>query len=67
MLNVTFNNIQLKGASGYTISVKYHETLEEIVNIFNEQMGKSIKKVYNQYGQELPLTYRVQKTGLEIY
>ena len=67
MLEIVFHNIQLKGATGYSLSVKYFETLQNILEQFNEQMGKSVKKLYNKYGQELPLSYRIQKTGLEVY
>lgn len=49
------------------VYIKYFDYLSDVLQKFNEQYNKDIGKIYNQYGQELPLTYRVQKTGLEVY
>lgn len=50
-----------------TVYIKYFATLAETLMIFNEQTHRSVEKLYNQYGQLIPLTYNVQKTGLEVY
>lgn len=50
-----------------TVYIKYFATLAEALEIFNEQTRLGIEKLYNEYGQVIPLTYNVQKTGLEVY
>lgn len=67
MLQITFHNLQFQEVPGYALYVKYFASLQEIIDLFNQQMGKSVRKLYNQYGQELPLTYKLQKTGLDVY
>ena len=47
--------------------IKYFEYLSIVLEKFNETHNKNISKLFNQYGQEIPLVYRVQKTGLETF
>lgn len=30
-------------------------------------MNQMVTKVYNQYGQDIPLTYKIQKTNLDLF
>lgn len=67
MLKVIFYNLNHTEAANYEIYVPYWRTLEQILEIFNEQTGKDVEKVYNSFGQAIPLNYRIQKTNLELY
>lgn len=57
------------------VRIKYFEPLTMAVEKFNEiyacnrlkDPAPEISKVYNQYGQDLPLTYRIQKTNLDLF
>lgn len=49
------------------IRFKYFNPLEDALEKFNDVHDQNISKVYNRYGQEIPLTYRVQKTNLELF
>jgi len=51
------------------IYINYFETLESAITKFNEikKPKSNLTKLYNQYGQEIPLNYNVQKTGLKVY
>lgn len=56
------------------IRVKYFEPLTTAVDKFNDiynhpsmKPPTHITKVYNQYGQDIPLTYKIQKTNLELF
>jgi hypothetical protein len=49
------------------IYLKYFDTLEQALEKFNQIHNKNITELFNQYGQKIPLTYRVQKTGLCLY
>lgn len=50
-----------------TIYIKYFATLAEALESFNEQTRRDISVLYNEFGQVIPLTYNIQKTGLEVY
>lgn len=49
------------------IYIKYFEYLSDVLEKFNTFQKMKITKLYNQYGQEIPLTYRIQKTGLTVF
>lgn len=49
------------------ISFRYFDTLQQAIEKFNDIYKKNITEVFNQFGQKIPLTYRVQKTGLNLY
>lgn len=54
------------------VNVKYFETLENTLTRFNELYRQTadqddVEEVFNQYGQKIPLVYRIQKTGLKVY
>lgn len=47
--------------------IKYFDYLSNVLENFNNKHNKDLNRLYNQYGQEIPLIYRVQKTGLDVY
>jgi len=49
------------------IRFKYFNPLEDALEKFNDIHDKNISKIYNRYGQEIPLTYRIQKTNFELF
>lgn len=76
MVTVIFyqKDIPIEGQRPKEISVKYFEQLTVALDKFNQIYDHptmnpriNISKVYNQYGQEIPLTYKVQKTNLELF
>jgi len=71
-------DIPIEQRKSLDISVKYFETLQQALNNFNRsykrnyiesvnQNSKYITELFNQYGQKIPLTYHIQKTGLCLY
>jgi len=50
-----------------SVFVKYFVTLAEALSIFNQQFRMNINILYNEFGQVIPLTYNIQKTGLIVY
>lgn len=62
---------QTDSAKSLEVNIKYFESLENTLiklnQIYSQKLGEEIEEVYNQYGQKIPLTYRVQKTGLKVY
>ena len=49
------------------IHIKYFESLHVVLEKFNTTYNKNITELFNQFGQQIPLTYRIQKTGLHLY
>jgi len=52
------------------IRTNYFEPLNSVLEKFNNHHNKTnspISKLYNKYGQEIPLTYQIQKTNLDVY
>jgi len=53
------------------VRINYFETLASVLEKFNQQqynkLGFRVTKLYNKYGQEIPLTYHVQKNNLDVY
>ena len=54
---------------------RYFDPLTVAIDKFNdlfvdserEGSAPEISKLYNRYGQEIPLNYRVQRTNLELF
>jgi hypothetical protein len=51
----------------YQITVRYFMPLTDALDNFEEKVGWRIDKLYNIYGQEVPLTYKVQKSNIDFY
>jgi hypothetical protein len=49
------------------LSFRYFDTLKEALEKFNNIHNKNVTELFNQFGQKIPLTYHVQKTGLTLY
>lgn len=67
-------DIPIEGQRPKELNVNYYEQLITILDKFNKIYNHPamnppiyITKVYNQYGQDIPLTYRIQKTNLELF
>jgi hypothetical protein len=71
MFTIIFNDsldiIKGRRSKGIQVYAKYYINLTEVLKSFNAKQGLDITKLYNRYGQEIPLSYRVQNTGLEVY
>jgi hypothetical protein len=76
MLTILFyqKDMPVEGQRPKEIRVKYFEPLTVALDKFNEIYNHPsmkpaiyIIKVYNQYGQDIPLTYKIQKTNLELF
>jgi hypothetical protein len=63
-------NMKEEGSEPIRVRINYFEPLSSILEKFNNHYNKTgieVAKLYNKFGQEIPLTYRVQKTNLDVY
>ena len=67
MLTLLFYSKDKPKQNPVKITFKYFYPLSDALEKFNDLHDQNISKLYNQYGQEIPLTYRVQRTNLELF
>jgi hypothetical protein len=54
------------GLFNRTVAVDYFITLEKLLTMF-QMSQRPVKIFYNKYGQVMPLSYQIPRSGLELY